>query len=166
MGLHSVGHDWSNLAAAAWWYVTLYHPAWNQMESLTCQSFKEAWCIREILSFSKVVRALSWKPSALGISAPALFPWWRCLCVCAQLLNCVRLFVTPWIVARQAPLSMGFAGEGPSGDLPDPEIEPASPTLQAFSLPLSHWRAQVLIENLGKKHLQNTYSLKQKVCGQ
>ena len=25
------------------------------------------------------------------------------------------------------------------GDLPNPEIEPASPALQADSLPLSHW---------------------------
>ena len=27
------------------------------------------------------------------------------------------------------------------GDLPDPEIEPAPPALQADSLPLSHWEA-------------------------
>ena len=45
----------------------------------------------------------------------------------------------PWTVAHQAPLSMGFSrqeyGSGlpfPSpGDLPDPGIEPRSPTLQA-----------------------------------
>ena len=50
-------------------------------------------------------------------------------------------FVTPWAVARQAPLSVGFprqkyGGELPfpsSGDLPDPGIEPLSPTLQAIS---------------------------------
>ena len=29
-------------------------------------------------------------------------------CVCACILNCVRLFATPWNVACQAPLSMGF----------------------------------------------------------
>ena len=46
----------------------------------------------------------------------------------------VQLFVTPWTVAYQAPLSMGFSGEEswsglpfpPLGDLPDPGIEPAS----------------------------------------
>ena len=27
---------------------------------------------------------------------------------CAESLSCVRLFVTPWIVARQAPLSVGI----------------------------------------------------------
>ena len=32
---------------------------------------------------------------------------WLCVVV-IQSLSCVRLFVTPWTVARQAPLSMGF----------------------------------------------------------
>ena len=56
-----------------------------------------------------------------------------------KLLSCVRLFATPWIVARQAPPSMGFSRQEylsglplPSpGDLPDPGMEPRSPTLQA-----------------------------------
>ena len=51
--------------------------------------------------------------------------------------------VTPWTVAHQAPLSIGFPGQEywsgvpfPSpGDLPDPGIEPRSPVLQADSLP-------------------------------
>ena len=50
---------------------------------------------------------------------------------------------TPWMVAHQAPLSMGFSRQEyrsrlpfPSpGDLPDPGIEPRSPVLQADSLP-------------------------------
>ena len=50
--------------------------------------------------------------------------------------------VTPWTVAHQAPLSMGFSRQEyqsglpfPSpGDLPDPGVEPGSPTLQADSL--------------------------------
>ena len=56
---------------------------------------------------------------------------------------------TPWTVAHQAPLSMGFSRQKywrrllfPSpGDLPDPGIGPASPTSsasQADSLLLSH----------------------------
>ena len=53
-------------------------------------------------------------------------------------------FATPWIVAHQAPLSAGFARQEywsglpfhSPGDLPDPGIKPASPTLQAGSLPL------------------------------
>ena len=49
-------------------------------------------------------------------------------------LSRVRLFATPWTVAYQAPLSMGFSRQEhwsglsfPSpGDLPDPGIEPWS----------------------------------------
>ena len=49
----------------------------------------------------------------------------------------VLLFVTPWTIARQAPLSMGFSRQEyqrglpfpPPGDLPDPGMEPASPAL-------------------------------------
>ena len=58
-----------------------------------------------------------------------------------QLLSCVRLFATPWILAYQASLLMGFSGQEywsgllfPSpGDLPNPGIEPRSP-LQVDSL--------------------------------
>ena len=59
-------------------------------------------------------------------------------------LSRVRLFVTPWTVAHQAPLSMGFSrqeyGSGlpfPSpGDLPDLGIEPRTPALLADSYQL------------------------------
>ena len=59
-----------------------------------------------------------------------------------KLLSRVRLFATPWTVARQAPLSMGFSRQDywsglpfpTPGDLPDPGIESGSPTLQADSL--------------------------------
>ena len=51
----------------------------------------------------------------------------------------VRLFATLWTVAHQAPPSTGFSRQEywsglpfPSpGNLPDPGIEPRSPTLQA-----------------------------------
>ena len=57
-------------------------------------------------------------------------------------LSCVWLFVTPWAVTHQAPLSMEFPRQEywsrlpffSPGDLPDPGIEPRSPTLQADSL--------------------------------
>ena len=63
--------------------------------------------------------------------------------VCKTRVSHVQLSVTPWIVARQAPLSMEFSRQDywsglpfPSpGDLPDPGIEPGSPALQADSLP-------------------------------
>ena len=57
-------------------------------------------------------------------------------------LGHVRLFPTPWTVAYQAPPSMEFSRQVywsglpfPSpGDLPNPGIEPGSPTLQADAL--------------------------------
>ena len=62
--------------------------------------------------------------------------------VCVKLLSRVRLFVTPWTIAHQTPLSMGFSRQEywsglpfPSpGDLPNPGIEPGSPALQADAL--------------------------------
>ena len=53
----------------------------------------------------------------------------------------VCLFVTPWTVARQAPLSMGFSRQEywsgflcpPPGDLPNPGTEPASLTSPALA---------------------------------
>ena len=51
-------------------------------------------------------------------------------CLHAQLLSRAQLFTTPWTVACQAPLSMGFSRQGywsglpfpPPGDRPDPGI--------------------------------------------
>ena len=61
------------------------------------------------------------------------------LCLVAQSF---RISVTPWTVARQAPLSMGILQAGilewvampPPEDLPNPGIEPISPALQVDSL--------------------------------
>ena len=58
-------------------------------------------------------------------------------------LSRVRLFATPWTVAYQAPLSMGFSRQQywsgspfPSpGYLPDPGIKSRSPALQTDALP-------------------------------
>ena len=67
------------------------------------------------------------------------------LCLVAQSL---RLFATPWTVAHQAPLSLGFSTQEywsglpclSPGDLPDPGIELSSPALQVDSYPT--WEAQ------------------------
>ena len=56
-------------------------------------------------------------------------------------LRHVRLFATPWTVARQAPLSLAFPRQEywnglpfPSpGDLPNPGIEPTSPVSPALA---------------------------------
>ena len=57
-------------------------------------------------------------------------------------LSRVRLFATPWAIAHQAPLSMGFSKQEywsglpcpPPGDLPDPGIEPTSVLPPALSI--------------------------------
>ena len=57
-------------------------------------------------------------------------------CVCVQLLHCVLLFVTLWIVTHQAPLSVGFSRQQywrglpcpHLGDVPNPVIELVSLT--------------------------------------
>ena len=59
--------------------------------------------------------------------------------VVVYLLGCFQLFVTPWTVALQTPLFMGFPRQEywirlpfPSlENLPDPEMESRSPALQA-----------------------------------
>ena len=69
---------------------------------------------------------------------PPLFKNPSCVLSC---FICVRLFVTTWTVARQAPLSMGFSRQEswsgllcPSpGDLPNPGIKPVSLTSPALA---------------------------------
>ena len=61
----------------------------------------------------------------------------RCVCLCVCVFNCVQLFASPWIVAHQASVSIGFPRQEywsrlpslPPGDLPLPGIEPKSPAL-------------------------------------
>ena len=58
-----------------------------------------------------------------------------------QSLSCVQLLVTPWAVACQAPLSVGFPRQEywrgllfpPPVSLPNPGIEPASPVSPALA---------------------------------
>ena len=60
-----------------------------------------------------------------------------------KLLSRVQLFATPWTVAHQAPPTMEFSRQeywsglpfSSPGDLPDPGIEPGSPSLWAEALP-------------------------------
>ena len=77
------------------------------------------------------------------------------VCVRAQSLSCIQLFVTPWTVAHQAPVcpwDFPYKNTGAGccfllqGDLPDPEIEPAS--WQADSFPLRHQGSLQLISRL------------------
>ena len=63
------------------------------------------------------------------------------VCVYTQLLSHIWFFVTPWTVAQEAPLSMGFSRQEywdglsfpPPGDLLDTGVELVSPPSPAFS---------------------------------
>ena len=64
--------------------------------------------------------------------------------------------MTPWTVAHQAPLSMGFSRQEywsrlpftTPGDLPHPGIKPGSPALQAVSLTESQRKAIYIIKQI------------------
>ena len=76
----------------------------------------------------------------------------------AQSLSRVQFFVTPWTMARQAPLAIEFSRQEywsgvpfpTPGDLPDPRIEPtslASPTLAGgYFTSSANWEALFLLK--------------------
>ena len=79
-----------------------------------------------------------------------------------KLLSHVQILATPWTIAHQAPLSMGFSRQEywsrlpwPSPrDLSDPGIKPGSPALQADALPSEPSRKPPLhVKYGGKEHL-------------
>ena len=78
--------------------------------------------------------------------------------------SCLTL-VTPWIVARQAPLPMEFSRQEyrsglpcPSpGDLPDPGTEPRSPASQVDSLPSEPPGKPFYICIKRQKHIKGIY---------
>ena len=77
--------------------------------------------------------------TACGLSLSYGGPYTFCVFIVSH--SVVSDSATPWILARQAPLSMGFSRQEywsglpfPSpGDLPDPGTDPGSPALQADS---------------------------------
>ena len=96
-------------------------------------------CVR--ISISELFILLHWPVclycAVLGQSCSA------CVYTVLCLVSHVQLFVAPWTVARQTPLSTGFSRPEywsglpcpPPGDLPSPGVKPRSPALQADSLP-------------------------------
>ena len=119
-----------------------YH--WDSMHQSCLQGpFRpSAWCTHALLRiFSSFLK------QPLFPVYTSQFTWARpvlihAYCESESLLNRVWLFASPWTVAHQAPLSMGFCRQEywsgwllPSqGDLPNPRIKPGSSALQADSL--------------------------------
>ena len=97
----------------------------------------EGLASKSMYEMKTALEMLSASPTERFVSTP-----------CACKLSHIRLFVTPWTIPCQAPLSMGFSRQEywnelpfPSpGDLPNSGIKPASPLSPALvdSLPLSH----------------------------
>ena len=101
-------------------------------------------CFPESVAWTRLNRlgsqaqAWSWELGVEGVERGCEEWKWKC-----QSLRHVWLFVNPWTVAHQAPLSMKFSRQEyrsalpfPSpGDLPNPGIKPGSPSSQADSLP-------------------------------
>ena len=96
----------------------------------SCGRILTFWAIPSIQEM--ILRYDSWV-----VLSPLLLSEW------VKSLSRVQLFVTPWTIAYQAPLSMEFSRQEywsglpfPSpGDLPNPGIKPRSPALQADDLP-------------------------------
>ena len=124
----------------------------------TCQCRR-----RKRWGFNPWVRKIPWRRSLANHSTilgwrtpwteePGSYSPWGCkeldtaellgMKVKVKLISHVWLFVNPWTVAHQVPLSMGFSRQEnwsglpfPSpGDLSDPGIEPQSPALQEDAL--------------------------------
>ena len=95
--------------------------------SIEFVELRATWMMKEILKINQCI--------------------FKALCACRlSCFNQVWLFVIPWTIAHQAPLSMRFFHQEywselpcpPPGDPPNPEIKPVSPAQQVDSLPLSH----------------------------
>ena len=101
-------------------------------------SVKDWW--KQCIFFSRNCKYLSTHPPPPTLTHNPTPSCRGCVCLCVCVLSYfsrVRLFATPWTVAHQDPLSMGFSRQEywsglpfpPPGDLPDPEMEPGSPAL-------------------------------------
>ena len=127
---------------------------WANSQILSCvfgrrqqkQIPKKCGRVPSISKFNRVTR--EWYDCFLEMSNPASFEnclemtlisvLWGCVCVCVHArgwtLSLIWLFTTPWAVAHQVPLSVGFSRQEywsrlpfPSpGDLPNPGIKPTS----------------------------------------
>ena len=104
---------------------------WNLSNIYSVDSILICWLLL-IFPFKYLV-LLFWSWSIIWI----FLQWFHCLdimcvCVCAHvcthtsMLSCVRLFVTLWTVACQAPLYWSGLPYPPPGDLPHSRIEPLS----------------------------------------
>ena len=103
--------------------------------------FSRKQCVWRIQKFVNII----------GVSNPFSGAFFHCYVVVkvkVKSLSRVRLLVTPWTVAYQAPLSIGFSRQEywsglpflSPGYLPKPGIKPGSPALQTNALQVKKTR--------------------------
>ena len=120
--------------------------------------------LTEICNECRIPKSIGWslQVHTNPLSRPILRIWWWLL------LTPVRLFATPWTIAHQVPLPLGFPKQEywsglpfpPPGNLPHPGIEPEalmSPTLAGrFFTTGTTWEGR----SRGNNNIQFHYILK------
>ena len=143
MGLQRVGHDWATNAFTfiieKYFLQNMFSKSWQTWAEGTIQTLGTMCLVCSsnppYISHAAVCAGLSYLVYRVTKSQTLLSDF---------TFTCVRLFVTLWTVACQAPLSMGilqarileWVTHPSPGDLPNPGIKPRSLTLQADSLPI------------------------------
>ena len=113
MGLQRVGHDWATKHACT--YTCSHTHVWHMY-------------IHTQLCIQCTRQNVEWPFYFSSICSPY---WISTLCVCVQSLRRVRLSVTPWTVACQAPLTVKFSRQEYWNGLPFPS--PVDLSNQCFS---------------------------------
>ena len=96
-----------------------------------------------------------------------ILAWGSPCCYCLVSLSLVWFFVTPWTIALQSPLSIGFPRQEhwsrllfPSlGDLPNTGIKLSSPAWHVHSLPLSLLESLIINSYPPKTPISSFHSL-------
>ena len=131
----------------SWTWLSRFHFHFHMRAEVMTRTFVVGLWRRGGTGWNHIEGLASWLPSYLLL--PSISPKQSLLWQIGDMefmgksLCHVWLFVTPWTIACQAPLSMEFSRQEywrelpfPSpGDLPDPGIEPGSLASQADSLP-------------------------------
>ena len=138
VGSHRVGHDWSDLAAAAAAAVTVKFSLNRTLKLLFILKYLKAMCIiTSNTVLMPVLHLFSSNPFDLRVNVSASMFRWQdppsIVYMHIQSLGPVWFFATPWTIACQTPLSMEFSRQEYwsglpfpyPGDLPHPGIKPA-----------------------------------------
>ena len=118
-----------------------------------CEFFKQAFSFEICIDSHAVAGHNAAKQGALSSTLRTGYPVSRTVTSCSVSRPVVSDSATPWTVAHQAPLSMGFSRQEywrrlpcpAPGDLPHPGNEPGSPALQADSLLSESPRKSILL---------------------